>query len=248
MMNTGGMVGGAARRFLAPRIARHVIGYGNYFAGEPELRLLRFFCDPVKMAVDVGANYGAYTYWLTRYCSTVAVEPLPDCAVFLQAAYPEVKVFAIALGDSDGEGQMELPSRHGKTFHTEAKLNLETHDLASSRVQVKRLDDLGLYGIGFIKVDVEGHELAVLNGAKRILHEDKPVLLIECEERHREGAVSSILDLLKPMGYEVGCLTSSGLRRVADEESAYAAAKTVNFLFVHGSDSVRVRKLGTLTG
>jgi FkbM family methyltransferase len=47
-----------------------------------------------------------------------------------------------------------------------------------------RLDDVVTEPVGFIKIDVEGHEIAVFEGAQRMLNEHKPILLIESERRH----------------------------------------------------------------
>ena len=46
-------------------------------------------------------------------------------------------------------------------------------------VEVVTLDSLGFTGVGFIKVDVEGAELQVLEGARMLLARDRPILLIE---------------------------------------------------------------------
>lgn len=234
--NFGSFVGGVARTVLPARAAKHLIGYGNYIAGEPELRLVSSFCELSKSAVDVGANFGAYTYWLAKGARTVAIEPLPKCATFLRSAFPEVEVVEVALSDRNGQGHMEVESRVGREVHTEAKLRMGGVIPETRAVLVRRLDDLGIERIGFVKIDTEGHELAVLHGASRTLDIDRPVLLIECEERHRPGALQSVLNFLRPIGYEAGCLTSLGLRRIQDADSGYAVSRTSNFFFVHSSN------------
>ncbi len=55
--------------------------------------------------------------------------------------------------------------------------------------------------VGFIKVDVEGHELDVLRGAEATLRRDRPALLVESEERHRPGAVAAVHGFLGSLGY-----------------------------------------------
>jgi hypothetical protein len=54
----------------------------------------------------------------------------------------------------------------------------------------------------FIKIDVEGHERAVLEGGRQILYQHHPVLLVEAEERHtgKEG-LEELFQFLKSLGY-----------------------------------------------
>jgi hypothetical protein len=55
----------------------------------------------------------------------------------------------------------------------------------------------------FLKIDVEGHELAVLNGARRLLEQYRPTILVECEARHRaDSDVRPVFELLQSLGYE----------------------------------------------
>jgi hypothetical protein len=54
-----------------------------------------------------------------------------------------------------------------------------------------------------MKIDVEGHELAVFRGARETLRRDSPVLVFECENRHISGDdVFMVLDYLRSLGYD----------------------------------------------
>ncbi len=75
-------------------------------------------------------------------------------------------------------------------------------DLAEINVPRHRLDGYSLREIGFIKIDVEGHEDSVLLGARETIARDKPNLLIEIEELHNPGGLSRLPVLLKEWGYE----------------------------------------------
>ena len=64
----------------------------------------------------------------------------------------------------------------------------------------------------FIKIDVEGHELAVLEGARRTLEQYRPTLVVECEARHRpDNELRPVFDFLASFGYE-GSFFQSGRR------------------------------------
>ena len=75
----------------------------------------------------------------------------------------------------------------------------DVHQIA---VKIATLDSLELQRVGFIKIDVEGHELAVLSGAAKTLVSERPNILIELEERHCPGTVSSVRRFLQELGYE----------------------------------------------
>jgi FkbM family methyltransferase len=189
-----------------------------------EIAFLRGNVAPGQTALDVGANKGAYTWWLARAVGrrgrVVAFEPQPDLARRLRRAvrgrsFRHVRVEAVALSDRSGEGSLHTPG----AAHWEATLEARAPRAGSvSRaVPVWRLDEflprLGLERVDFIKIDVEGHELAVLHGAAAVLARDRPTLLLECEGRHRaDGDVSVVFDHLAARGYRGAWFGAAGLR------------------------------------
>jgi FkbM family methyltransferase len=93
-------------------------------------------------------------------------------------------------------------------------VNVTTIDQFFGRVSRKTGANSTECGVpNFVKIDVEGHELAVLEGARRTLETHRPTLLIECEARHRpDGDVRSVFDFLKSVGY-TGSFFCYGSRR-----------------------------------
>jgi len=90
-------------------------------------------------------------------------------------------------------------------------------------VPVKRLDDLHLDDVGLVKIDVEGHELAVLRGAADTLTRNRPAVLVEAveaEERHHPNAVAAITELLTGLGYEGYLDIGDGCRAVEEFDAA----------------------------
>jgi FkbM family methyltransferase len=172
--------------------------------GEAELPLLRDLVRPGDLTIDIGANLGVYAYELARLTGRVlAFEPNPDLAKLLKAVRPRgAAIYQVALSDTDGEAELLVPTGHGA--HGIATLRRES-DLgdAVERVSVptRRLDTYKLHGVRFIKIDVEGFEEQVLEGAAETIARDHPILLVEIEERHNPGGLGRIRDRLRAAGY-----------------------------------------------
>ena len=67
----------------------------------------------------------------------------------------------------------------------------------------KKLDEFKINNkIGFIKIDVEGHEIEVIDGAKKTILENMPVLLVEIEERHTQSSVKKSIEYIEKFGYD----------------------------------------------
>ena len=114
----------------------------------------------------------------------------------------------------------------------EEQNRLSTQNVEEISVPTRRLDSYQFDTVGFIKIDVEGHELKVLEGAEAILHRDRPNLLIEAEDRHRPNAVGSVIDYLKPFGYSVYCLKDRKFRSLSIDEVRKGSSGTpYNYVF-----------------
>lgn len=85
--------------------------------------------------------------------------------------------------------------------------SLVAHAPGGTRLQVPvvALDDYlrPEQRVSLIKIDAEGAELAIFRGARRILSEERPWLVFECEKRHlTEGTVEDVFGFLDRLGYE----------------------------------------------
>lgn len=180
----------------------------EYRRGEAELRLLPFLIDPTRTAVDAGANKGVYTYWLERLSAHVhAYEPNPKMLKVLKGgAGAKATVHHAALSDQAGQFALRIPKTgKGRYSNQGASLN---HAKVGDRygevmVETRRLDDEVLGDIGFIKIDVEGHEMAVLDGAVATIQRDRPTLLIEMEQKHTKRPIEDDLKRVTDLGYRM---------------------------------------------
>ncbi|MUL40107.1 FkbM family methyltransferase [Streptomonospora sp. PA3] len=205
---------------------------------EREIAGLAEVVRPGHVCLDIGAEYGLYTFTLAdlvgpagRVC---AIEPLPGPASFLRTAVRtlgagNVRVLRRAVGAEDGAGTLSLPLRRGLPVHGRAFLttgargvgpNAEFRARRSVAARVTTLDslvaELGLDRIDFIKADVEGAELAVLDGGPATLRDHRPALLVEIEDRHlaKYGArAADLVERLAGLGYGMRVRVAGAWRR-----------------------------------
>jgi FkbM family methyltransferase len=167
------------RRFYERRIAEEVR------SGEPELALLPELFPRGGTAVDAGANQGFFSFALSRVADrVVAFEPNPDYARFARwMLRGRAEVHEVALSDRAGNATFHVPlSEEGMVLHYAGNLK-NTHSQFRNQqtygVELRMLDSFALADVRFIKVDVEGSEREVLDGARATIARDRPVMLLE---------------------------------------------------------------------
>lgn len=182
----------------------------------PEVRLLSPFIPADKGCLDIGANHGRFARELARLGRRVlAFEPLGFNLAVLRPATAlsaRVRIQACALGERAGDALIYVPLRednrpvHGSAFvapdDAEAMRHTPNTRLVRQPIRIQRLDEVDLSwlgGVGFMKIDVEGHEGSVLRGAGRLLAEHRPSILMECWAR---GGGAEAIGLLSEMGYQ----------------------------------------------
>jgi hypothetical protein len=101
---------------------------------------------------------------------------------------------------------------------------------------------MSLGDVGFVKVDVEGHELDVLAGLSDLLVACLPNLIIEIGDARRGGSLSEVRGCLEPLGYLGFRLDERGLLTVLPKEMEIKGSVNVIFLPMHddvGDRSIR---------
>jgi FkbM family methyltransferase len=212
--------------------------------GERELHLVPFLADPKRAAIDIGANKGVWTLYLARHCRHVyAFEPNPKVYRWLTryVQLPNVTSSNIALSDTEGKAELRVPkySRGYSNQHASLSPDNVAANFGVIEVETKPLDVLRLDDIGFIKIDVEGHELAVLRGAHETLARCKPTLVVEMEERHTKRRIEDLIAEVERLGYFSLVMTREGLKsaHLLDFEAQHRGAVGTkdyvnNFIFL----------------
>jgi FkbM family methyltransferase len=186
---------------------------------EPELRHLRELVRPARSAVDVGASLGTWSWWLARSVPFVhAFEPNAEVAAALARVLPpNVHVHAEAVSDEVGQAVLSIPPGGPSTSQRagcrllglrgllglDGRASLLPLGGPSVAVPTVTLDSLDLGQVGFLKVDVEGHEHEVLNGAFQLLMRDRPNVVLEVEHQfHSDGSsMNDVFRLLTEIDY-----------------------------------------------
>jgi FkbM family methyltransferase len=185
-----------SRRFSPPLAAR-IDWTRERRLGNSTLRVLETVVRRGDHVVDVGANWGYYTWQLIRLVGPRGrvdiVEPNPEMLRYLRGirgGRPNVTIHPLALSDQAGKAELHIPLLDGHQFSELGSMAVprERAGIAHRTIAVRRerLDTLlGSADVDFVKCDVEGHELAVLRGAEAVLRRSRPALLIEIEQRHQ---------------------------------------------------------------
>lgn len=152
--------------------------------------------------IDGGACIGNHTLWFAAYCAAqvIAIEPVERNLAHLKKNLAlsnlesKVTLLEVALGNCLGRGSMKSIGR----FHGQYALT------KGSNIAITTLDEIvkeAKYPISLIKLDIEGSELAALEGALNLLNEQRPGLFIELKTKPEQASVNLFLSSL---GYVMG--------------------------------------------
>jgi FkbM family methyltransferase len=185
--------------------------------------------------LDVGAHDGLLALPLARLpgARVLAFEPLPAAFARLRAAVlaeygaipPHLELRPEALGATPGRLTLSVPVLEGvpqeqwasmaKDYGGFDSVGTERHE-----VPVVTVDGMALAGLQHVKLDAEGYEQEVLEGARETLRRCRPVLSLELEERHRRGATRDVPATLAALGYETRFWLDGAMRPLAEFDAA----------------------------
>ena len=210
--------------------------------GEPEIRLLRYLVDPMRAAIDIGAAEGVYSFFLQRLAlRCIAFEPNPWLHLGLKRALPNVEIHQTAVSSVEGNATLRVPVVNGIPYTGWATIEpknqfaeLPTHVVEEIKVRTVRPDRMALGDIGFVKIDVEGHELDVLAGLSGLLAKCRPNLLIEIGGAQRGDSLAEVRRRLDPLGYIALRLDDRGLLKALANDAKVRGSPNVIFIPMNG--------------
>jgi FkbM family methyltransferase len=187
---------------------------------EAEYWLIPLFCRGDKISVDVGANMGIFAFAMQRYSrAVIAFEPNTDLWPYLRRLLSgTVRLEDAALSSGAGLANFRVVADNTGVATIEAKNPLSMIDepgtIATRAVATRTLDSFALSDVSFIKIDVEGHEEAVLAGAAQTIATNRPAILVESEDRHNPGAPARVADWFSALDYDGFYIKARRLRPV----------------------------------
>jgi len=220
-----------------------ILNFGEY---EPdETNVIRRIAMQMDTMLDIGANIGWYSLMASKINPAATIhcfEPIPTTYSRL------IQNFALNSIESlqcHNYGFSNEPGSFPFYFYPEGSGNASMHNLAGRKdativdCELRTLDSVldwlpSIKRIDFVKCDVEGNELFVLQGGLKLLNEHKPVLL--CELLRKWSAAfgyhpNEVIDFLTRIGYKPYTVGTEGdlseFTRITDETTQ------TNFFFVH---------------
>ena len=159
--------------------------------------------------IDVGANAGGYTISFAKnFIKVLAIEPNPEMAKIIRRNseinnYKNIEVIEAALSSYNGTGSFYIPDISSQVASLDRNWSyIKNINVLTIQVQVMTLDTLirniNYPTIDLIKIDAEGMEIEILNGAKEAFSKTKRIV-IETEKT----STKKVIQILKENGYTV---------------------------------------------
>ena len=181
----------------------------EYRTEKESIRFVKSLSLQAATVLDIGANKGIYSYWLSRCVGSqghiVAFEAQPELLDELTEVKEMFKLHNLdirmtALSNQCGKTLLNRaePGDGSAAIICSSNQNLEGEVI---EIDMATLDSIAATlprPIRFIKCDVEGHELEVFKGAAKVLREDKPTILVEIHH----NSVQEVTLLLNSFGFE----------------------------------------------
>ena len=180
-----------------PTISRSLELYGEYCY--PEIELILEFVNSTSMFLDIGANIGTHT---------VAIAPHVKNVVAFEADVENCDLLRMNCGLQDKKvarkisvNHLALSNRVGETSTVFDYGKTHLSNQGGTDIVMTMLDNIkGFPSVDFIKIDVEGMEYNVLQGAKNTIAYYRPHMLIEMQDSNMNPFV---FDLLASMSYNM---------------------------------------------
>lgn len=208
---TVGLTAELEKKRIRARVTNHPLD--EAFPYDAEAKLLRQLDLTSKTMLDIGANTGFFSSVMEDIVTPEKLyifEPIPNLSRYLLKRFKNAQVLNLAISNREGTQTLRLPYINHQLYDTRATLNVnhseenQTH-YDEIEVNLIRLDEFvqkrGIEEIGLVKIDVEGHELELIEGARETFAKFKPLVFIEIEARHHDGDTQKVFKQFTDAGF-----------------------------------------------
>lgn len=224
---------------------------------EPDMKMLPYLINSGDLVVDIGANFGVYTKMLSelvnRHGEVYSIEPVPQtfdilCSAIERLSLDNVRPLNVAISDHQYVATIQVPhwDSGGENYYMAHIISDRDQVAGLRQVNVKAVTLDSLFAskkdkVSFIKCDVEGHELACIRGAARLLEESQPAWLMEVSGNpDDQGSPSGeLFSILSCRGYKPWLLDGKGIRKRCIGD------KSTNYFFLTERHVDKIRKLNS---
>ena len=189
-------------------LGRALLTYGEYC--EKEWDALEAMMRPGKDAIEVGANIGTHTVTMARKLAgmgrrLLAVEPQPVVFQAMCANLALNGLFNVSAENVACSGQSGWVTFEAPDYRQVANLggvSMREDGIGSNRVRSMKVDDMVTedFDVGLIKIDVEGFEQKVLEGATATISRFRPYIYVENDRLDRS---KSLIEWLWAVDYNL---------------------------------------------
>ncbi len=233
---------------------------------DAELLLLEFLLNRDSVFFDIGTNKGEYAYYTEKLIDPKNIylfEPEKTLNKQLKAIFKHCQIFDIALSDRKGVHLFKIPLINGIADNCLSSLEVENKEQNETEsiiyeVKTDTLDNFikekDLHP-DLIKIDVEGHELSVLQGGQNYIANYHPTLIIEIEQRHHSSInIETVFESFKNKGYACYYYSKKQSRLFSYDDKSYLTNSAEyfgkidyinNYIFIH-KDNQKIKSIDAI--
>lgn len=205
-----------------------------------------------EVFIDVGTNIGVYCVALAKRFPRLeihAFEPLLECFILARENFilnhcsSYISINNFALGDVVTTKEFFIPKFTGNAGASFAHQHPDEGEPIKEIVEIKTLDSLSFTKVDLVKIDVEGFEFQVLQGAREILAREKPTVIVEILRKWSKSFDNTPQDsfnLLMNMGYECYEIREHHVSKIVELNNL---TPVTNFIFCHNDRKLHLRTL-----